>query len=595
MQKGKQYYIHLDTDAVVYLLIAEEINGTWIYHRFKGLQQFAFSSEATNGFIRLIVPSGETVNTTIRPFISVAKTLEELEEKLSANVNMLDVLREFGTFVDITIRGVTFAWNIDKTQCSVSGTNDGVYSYDNLWSSPSGIPPQIVPGHKYFLRFSVTDTNIVFRVVYNRANNVQEYYDYVGSAELDIPSDLESVTFRIQTEKNSTVNGIVTEIKILDGQNNDMLAEQIKSIDESAMELYTEFDWSVGRWTSVGRLTNGGYHSDFKKIRPNTTYYVGYPSSAGIVRFAFFDINKNFIGVAYEEDLSIVTYRKPDGTGTFSGTYVDIYSFQTPTNAHYLSMVTSLLSGSVYRQYVSSKPVFAHTDTGNFRVMESDAVYQKFKDRKLCMIGTSQLMTDRLQRTGNFNNDGTDTTEYVVGIPEYLLPWWNVCDVYGYSSAPMMPTGGDVRSIYDRVVTDQLDLTAYDDVIVTHSSSGITSSNIGTLTDADDLGDNTTFIGALRQIIAYVYSQNPKAKIWVQTRITRQHLSNPTRLAQIKQANQAIRDMAELLSIPVIDCERESGFNAYTAPYWCYDELGHYNHEGGKNMGLFFRKCILGF
>lgn len=204
-------------------------------------------------------------------------------------------------------------------------------------------------------------------------------------------------------------------------------------------------------------------------------------------------------------------------------------------------------------------------------------------------------MTDRLYRTGYFNGYGDKVSQYIVGIPEYLLPWWDTCDSYGYSNASMMPVKGrTIPSIFERVVTDQLNLKKYDDFFITHAGPGIDMTNIGTLSDSNDLGDYTTYIGALRQVVNYIYSQNPNAKIYVQTRIHRHQLSNPEKLAVAKQVNQKIREMCKMLNLTCIDSERDSGFNQFTAPEWCYDST-HLNQTGNKMFGLSIRKSFLQF
>ncbi len=366
---------------------------------------------------------------------------------------------------------------------------------------------------------------------------------------------------------------------------------------KSEMELYTEFHKEQGCWNDSGELIdlNTSSHSQLLPIRSNTNYYVGYKEDSKNIRATFFDKKGMFLCSLLTKDMAEYDYKKPDATGIFKN-YVKLYTFKSPKNAKYISLNLSDNPSLNYREYISSKPVFALTGTGNYIVPTNNKTYQRTKNRKLCIIGTSQIMTDRLYRTGNFNEYGENTSQYIIGIPEYLLPWWGTCDSYGYSNASMMPIKGAKNpSIYERVVINQLDLSEYDDYIITHAGPGINANNIGALSDNTDLGDNATYIGALRQIVNYIYTQNPNANIFVQTRINRSHLSNPVKLATIKQVNQRIREMCRMLNLTCIDCERDSGFNQTTAAKWCYDKLGHYNQTGNKMMGLFIRKAMLHF
>lgn len=365
----------------------------------------------------------------------------------------------------------------------------------------------------------------------------------------------------------------------------------------SEMELYTEFQKEQGSWNKFGQLMylDSTTHSQLLLIRPGTKYFVGYKDVKNKTRAVFFDKNGKFLRSLMTKDLVEYSYKKPDATGKFKN-YVKIYTFSSPNNAHYISLNLTVDPSYNYREYISSKPVFALTGTGNIIIHENDEVYQKNNKRKLCVFGSSQVMTDRLLRTGNFNEYGENVSHYVVGIPEYLLPWWHTCHVYGYSNASMMPLDdAKTPSIYERVVKNKLDLSLYDDFLITLSGIGIKANNIGYLTDSTDLGNNKTFIGALRQIIAYIYTQNPKAKIYIQTRLIRSSYSNAAQLAAIQQTNEKIREMCNMLGLICVDCERYSGFNQSVASKWCYDKLGHYNHFGSKMMGLSIRKIMLGF
>ena len=363
------------------------------------------------------------------------------------------------------------------------------------------------------------------------------------------------------------------------------------------MELFTDFQKIPGRWGAFGTLNkfSNMSHSQLLPIRSNTQYYVGYKLNNKSIRAAFFDKTGEFISCLSNNNLVEHTYKKPDATHSFKE-YVKIYTFTSPANAKFISLNLTDDPNYYYREYISSKPVFALTGTGNIIIPENNEVYQKNNKRKLCIFGSSQVMTDRLLRTGNFNEYGENVSQYVVGIPEYLLPWWHTCDVYGYSNASMMSLdNAKTPSIYERVVKNKLDLSLYDDFLITLSGIGIKANNIGFLTDSTDLGNNKTFIGALRQIVAYIYTQNPKARIYIQTRLIRSSYSNSVKLAAIQQTNKKIREMCKMLGLVCVDCERYSGFNQQVASQWCYDKLGHYNHLGSKMMGLSIRKMMLGF
>ena len=373
--------------------------------------------------------------------------------------------------------------------------------------------------------------------------------------------------------------------------------------DDNAFELYTRFEQNAGWWLANGTLDAIRNHKHTQKlaIRPNTDYYTGYKIDGYDCYGVFYDYNGRKISNLTSEMLTEYQYKLPDGTGTIArSNYSPMFKFTSPADARYISFNFSVLNTAytnyTYRNYICSKPIFATPIYGDLIIKDNDPVYQKYKDRKLCIIGTSQIMIDRYSRTGKFGGpDSESETQYISGVQEYLMPWWGVVDSYGYSSAPMMyKANEEIKSLYTRVVTDQLDLSNYDDFFITTSSSGLTESNIGDLTSYSDLGQNTDFIGAYRQIIDYIYSLNPKANIFVQTRIIRSAYESPTSYANQVSAGNAVRKMAKLLAVTCVDTAEESGFNYYTAPYWCYDPNGHPNQVGNYYIGMAMRKTMLG-
>lgn len=371
--------------------------------------------------------------------------------------------------------------------------------------------------------------------------------------------------------------------------------------EQNAVEIYSDFDENFGFWLSDGTVDAvvSHRHTQLLSVRPNTIYYFS-TASAMLSQYdcwgKFYDAHEHPISMLSSSAISQLSYDTPDKGGS-SASYVEIYKFTTPANAWYVSFNISTLAQYRYRSYIASKPIFATSLYGDLIIKGSDPLYQKFKNRKLCVIGTSQIMIDRASRTGKYDGpESSDATQYISGLQEYLIPWWSTVDSYGYSDASMMYKSGETtKSLYTRVVTDQLPIANYDDYFITHSSAGITSSNIGTLNGYSDLGSNTEFIGALRQIIDYIYTLNPKANIFVQARITRSQLNNSTSYTNVTAANEEIRKMAKMLSLTVVDTEQDSGFNYYSAPYWCYDSNGHLNQVGSKEVGLSARKTMLGF
>lgn len=505
--------------------------------------------------------------------------------------------------------GVDYTVNVAENTISASGTSNESGSSFPFLSTGSSVPGFISIGDRLFLEYSSTDDDIRFQMLIHRNNSWEYDHKYSANTVIDIPSDADDIGFRLVIDANKSISGTVKaklyKMPILYTETMELSAMDYSDKWDNEVEVYTDLEQNNNWWKADGSFDSVSTHkhSQLLPVRPSTAYYTGLKIDGYESYGAFFDRNGEYISSLLTANLTEYEYKLPDGTDmATTRDYTKLYTFTTPSNAYFFSLNFNRLAQFLYCSYVASKPVFAWNGTGNTIIKKDDALYQKTKNRKLCVIGTSQIMIDRLNRTGKFDGpDSEDASQYIVGVQEYLIPWWNTVDSYGYSDAPMMyksseddPENPTTKSIYTRVVTDQLDLSGYDDFFIGHSTSGLTSSNVGTLTGYDDLGSNTTFIGALRQIIAYIYTQNPKANIFVQTRIIRSAFSNPTTYNNTLAANEQIRNMAKMLALTCVDTANESGFNYYVAPHWCYDNGGHPNQLGNKMIGLAMRKTMIG-
>lgn len=530
---------------------------------------------------------------------STAGNAVRAQSKLSADAlvkdNSIDLLSLFARRDNRTVNGVTYTW--DGNVCTLNGTATA-NGASNLFTGTDGIPPFIEKGKKYLLKINIGDTEYPRRavpsIVLLAPTNVYVYAN--DNCFFEVPNDCTGMTIRIYQYQGAVFNNFQISFSIYEesAYPNETLYKMANDSD-NVYEQYVKYNYYTGYWRANGTLTNGGYHTDFLRVRPNTDYYTvdALETIEDISSIAAaFDANKNFIGTILKESLTEVNYRKPDATGNYD-TYCSIYKFTTPDNCYYIS----LNARQVYRRGVSSKPVYTVWLTDNLIIKKGNASYEKKKDKKLCVIGTSMVMIDRLGRSGNFTPpyDESPASQYICGFQEYLVPWYDSVESYGYSNTGFVANPDpNVGSIYKYVVTNRLNLSGYDDFMICCSSIGVDSSNIGTLNGPHDLGDMYTYMGSIRQIIEYIYSQNPNATIYLLTRYNRPAFSSESYYDNQKMVNDATREIGELLSLPIIDSAKDSGFNSYNADKWCYDSNGHYNHYGNKEFGLFVRNNIVG-
>lgn len=495
------------------------------------------------------------------------------------------------------VYGVTYSYDSTTDTYTASGTRTGNASMSIL-STSSPKPDFIVFGETYQLVYDTTDENVSFELIY-KLNGSYVYMHWNTDTTFTLPADATEVGLRLIAYSGTVIDATIKaklykaytwdKNKVLDLYNQNRV-----------FELYTDFEQNAGWWTASGTLDSNGNHkhTQLLPIRPGVTYYTGYKIPEYDVYGIFYD--------KYGEKLSYLTsamltehqYQLPDGTGEIArSNYSPMFKFTAPHGAYFISFNFSILNNATYnytyRNYLASKPIFASSTYGDLVLTDDNPIYKKFGQRKLAIIGTSQVMVDRYNRNGYFDSTNTASDQFVSGFQEYLMPYWAQVDSYGYSNAQMMYSSSESpKSIYTRVVTDQLDLSQYDDIYLTHSSAGVTDSNIGTITSPTDLGDNTTYLGAVRQIIEYIYTQNPKAHIYLQTRYIRSQFDSATTLARVQILNGGIRDFADMMGIDCVADDLNSGFNYKNAAYWCYDSGGHYNQYGSKMVGQSVLKAL---
>lgn len=390
------------------------------------------------------------------------------------------------------------------------------------------------------------------------------------------------------------------------------LTEQLRP----AVQIYTDLTFSAGWYNANGEIVNidaNHVHIDPIPVSPSAYYYFSatFTIPDGYTPGVFLDDNKQPITpVSFTP--SSYSYDKANADPQSSLTsYVPIYRVRTPSNARYLSYNVDKAADTLYRLYFASIPVYRHYNTGNLILHSDDSALQYWGKRRLAVIGASTVMIDRLLRSGNFENDGSTQSQYVVGFQEYLQPYWQSLKSFGFSGASWAEHQNEsdsdtgTHSMYYWLVTKQLydsELAGYDDYLL------LSSSNIpvtpGTLTSYDDLGDSHTYIGAMRRVIQHIYDLNPQARIYIQDwrHYTALYSDTSGVWASATAILEALNKLSFYLSIPLIPMFKDSGINHVTSPKWTYDNndpaevsgSGHWNHIGSRVVGEFFKTHIIG-
>jgi lysophospholipase L1-like esterase len=154
---------------------------------------------------------------------------------------------------------------------------------------------------------------------------------------------------------------------------------------------------------------------------------------------------------------------------------------------------------------------------------------------------------------------------------------------YGYSGTFISATTGGTNTFIDRY--SSMDNTA--ELVVVFGGINDYRGNVplGTISDTTDI----SFYGALRVLMIGIITNNPTATVIFLTPM--QDNSEVFNIDYVNSAGfklkdyvKAVKDVAEIYAVPVLDMYRESGINVLTASAWTQEGL-HPNKAGAVKIG----------
>lgn len=345
---------------------------------------------------------------------------------------------------------------------------------------------------------------------------------------------------------------------------------------------------TVSGWWGVNGTFDGTSRRSTKHIpiKAGKPYYIGVwfnqdeTTSDVTCAGAFFDVNDNWIAPLLTADITPIEYAIGNMNESGTHTYAPVYTFTAPANAAYVSLNRSEGVANTYRQFIASSPVFMYTggEKENIGWNDNDPICQKFRSKKVCVIGASGVAYNRMEVTIN------NRSQFLCGWQEYLLPFVDSVTTYGYPDISYM-------GIYNAV--HALDFSGFDIFIFMPSTNDITLDNMGAYNSIDV---NTHF-GALGALIQKAYAENPHALIYVANVMHKgSYGSNDGTREKVDRMNEVYAEFTACHGVELVDLMRGAGVNQYNSAQgiMTYDTHGHLNHDGNKRTGLYFRKHIIG-
>ena len=154
--------------------------------------------------------------------------LSDVNERL-APYNAVDILVGKLTKASETINGFTFTWVGDV--CTVTGSATGYGA--NILRTAVALPSGVIPGNKYYVKYSTTDTNVRLRIIWRTSGGTDIRADYLtGNTAITVPSNASIWTISLFVNNTVTLKNAVTVsgIAMLTTQSNSELSSMIESL-----------------------------------------------------------------------------------------------------------------------------------------------------------------------------------------------------------------------------------------------------------------------------------------------------------------------------------------------------------------------------
>ena len=235
---------------------------------------------------------------------------------------------------------------------------------------------------------------------------------------------------------------------------------------------------------------------------------------------------------------------------------------------------------------------FITASTGNNYIDVSWIKQEGLLDKNMLVYGDSLWANCE----GNFNYTNTPyhtSTDPCYGYKQYLEAIGIKCDNQAVSGQTVVGCWGHAGDKFPQTIS-ALTLANYDGVIISFGRNDFrTSVPMGTLGNPSDTSfDTTTFYGCYRSIISTLLDKNPKLKIylWGMTQSNANGYGTETvnseGLKEIDYVN-ALKNLGEMYSCPVIDLYRYTGINELTLPEWTFEGV-HLTNEGYELASQYF-------
>lgn len=398
-----------------------------------------------------------------------------------------------------------------------------------------------------------------------KSDSIQNFIDDKNKKILsDNIGELNGLLNGEYTSLSKQVNSIIREFSIIAQKDNSTSYVNVSNLLETVGYLKDLiFDKNTGNLISLenGRVTT--------KIPVEPGKYKVYPNvNSNLI--AKYDINGKYIGVikkvASTDNVQIIELE--DNVAFIRINYM---LSDLPTAYFYKEGDPSLTIDT--KKVASPQMAFSANQFIDNKAL-SCSFFNKFQDETVVIAGDSLIALDQVQAPW-------DSSYTCVGIVTHIKNELN-CNVInlGMSGAKMI--SGVTKSIHANVKAADLTKAKY--LILEGGSNDSDGSTIGTIGSRQDTTfDTTTYIGALRDLIHYAYSQNHFIKIYLIAPSQMDTVEDQSDWGKWLPYCDAMEQVANMYGIPILRMDKYFQDNAFNGEWKFADKVHWLNETAEQN------------
>lgn len=350
------------------------------------------------------------------------------------------------------------------------------------------------------------------------------------------------------------------------------MSEEVETIRDSVMteNFFDKNTCTIGKMLAKNDVVKDDarfFYSDYIRVTPNTEYTL---SAYVPALYNYYDINKNYIGAH-----------------AISATGYD-YTFTTEADAYYIrfnGIMTSYSSVVISpTEYMLVKGNSLPDSYVPYGVRKYDA---NNVNKTIVCFGDSITAQDGKAYKETHSESGQIAKGYQTYLRELLGATVNTQGYIGHTMPGILPYVKE----YNYEGVDCVTLTAG------ANDFRYSAEEIGSVLPIGSVFDETTYIGSFQSAIEHILNANPRCRVVLVTPIKGYTKNGDTLRVMPEAYPDALKEIADLYSLPLCDWYYHSGINDLTLSVYNGDSEDlsyklHPTNAGYERMGIMLANTI---